>query len=124
MQLPDKRFIADSANMARTLEELFPNPPLYLNNEKVINIGSMVPDLTSPLRNEFLATVPRTIIAEERSASFFIASREKMYGCPWSDIEKQEGEGSGWAKCRPAWDELVRLLKEEEGPFFLGTKRK
>ena len=113
----------DSANIASALEQLYPEPSLHLENEKVIKIGQMVPDLTLPLRPEYIAKLPHTIMTE-RSASFFVASREKMFGKSLAQIEEEEGDGSGWAKCRPAWDELVRLLKEEEGPFFLGTIRK
>lgn len=109
----------DSANIAREMEVLRPEPLLHLDDKKVIKVGQMIPALTHPLLSKFIVKLPNTLMTE-RSREYFVTSRELVFGKTLEQVEK-EGQGdSGWIKIRPVWEELVQLLKEEEGPYFLG----
>lgn len=113
----------DSHVIARSLEEIHPEPPLHLTNEKVLKVRSMLADLLHPIYAEWMTKVPYKLLSEH-SAPYFIRTREEQEGKPLLQMAKEEGGEPAWSNCMPAWNQLVKLLKEEEGPFFLGMIRK
>jgi glutathione S-transferase len=71
------------------------------------------------IRPIFLAWVPRYIL-NDASLEFWYTTREKFFGMPVDQLEKEKGGVLAWNEAEPALRGATALLKENQGPFFLG----
>ena len=55
-----------------------------------------------------------------RSAEYFSETRAKRFGMPLDELEKSEKGGeAAWTNLHEPLEEIAKLLREENGPFFL-----
>jgi glutathione S-transferase len=117
-------FYQDSGRIAAHIEQLYPSPPLHLQSPVLSKVEALMPKLMFPLRSVIMPRIPRTIL-NERSAEYFHETRAKRFGMPLDELEKSEyGGDKAWENVKPVCEEVARLLKETEGPFFMGKEGK
>jgi hypothetical protein len=81
-----------------------------------------MPQLMLPLRPVIMPRIPRTIL-NPRSAEYFRKTRAKRFGMPLDEFEKsEEGGEKAWENVKPALEDVGTLLKQTEGPFFMGKE--
>ena len=67
----------------------------------------------------FLPMVPKRLLNEE-SLEYWYTTREKFMGMSMDQLDKERGGDKAWGQVEPAIRQVTDLLKENEGPFFLG----
>ncbi|KAL8747284.1 MAG: hypothetical protein Q9190_000828 [Brigantiaea leucoxantha] len=119
--LPDNggSYVMDSKKIAIALEEKYPDRPLHLDDPSLAKIEELLPAL---LRHTSNMTVPKTArnLLNDKSLPYFLDSREKIFGIPVSEMEKERGGEEAWAAAREAIRPIGAVVKENGGPFVLG----
>ncbi|KGO47787.1 Glutathione S-transferase, N-terminal [Penicillium expansum] len=117
---PDGKYIVDSRKIADYIERQTPLPSLHLDSiylEKVERIWSEYMKATKPI---FIPLVPKRILNAE-SLDYWYTTRSAMVGMPLDQLEREKGGVRAWNEAGPALCEVTALLKENEGPFFMGN---
>jgi glutathione S-transferase len=110
----------DSRKIADYIEQQAPLPSLHLDSsylEKVERLWSQYMGAIMPI---FIPLVPKKILNEE-SVDYWYSTREKFFGMPLDQLEKEQGGDRAWDQAEPALRGITALLKENDGPFFLGN---
>ena len=116
----EPRWVMESRAIAAALEQEFPSPPLHLDSPILPKVEALTSKITPALSPIFVPRVPRDIL-NPRSINYFIRTREEKFGMPLAELEKSEkGGGKAWENAAPHLSELAGLLRENEGPFFMG----
>ncbi|CAG9986548.1 unnamed protein product [Clonostachys byssicola] len=116
--LKDDTYIMDSLKIARHIEAIHPEPPLYLDSP-------LIDQLWQHLRGVLIAIQPihihliATRLLSEKSTPYFFETREKDIGKSTAEWYR-EHEGTAWEKSTPHFSAITALLKETDGPFFMG----
>jgi hypothetical protein len=109
----------DSKKIALTFEPLHPSPSLSITDTTLLpRVEALVKDAVDSLRPAWVANIPRAVLGPG-SVEYFTRTREETFGMPLPELQAQKGEGA-YEKARGSWLELAGLLKETEGPFFMG----
>ena len=119
--LPDGTHVMDSQTIALALEKRYPNKSVHLDSPYVDKVGKLIPGIMGTLTGVCMPLVPRTIL-NPRSAKYFEETRAVKFGMPLSQLEKEKGGESAWEEAKPVIQEAGKLLKENDGPFFLGKE--
>lgn len=109
----------DSWPIAHSLEKQYPNPPLHLEEPIVVKIRDFIKDLIIPLVPLVLTQVP-DVLLNEPSAKYFLETRKKTFGKPLDQVRAEADVETCWAAAAGPAKEVGDLLREKEGPFFLG----
>jgi glutathione S-transferase len=118
IKLPTGEYIMDSFAIAKELERLHPSPSLHLDDPVLEKVMTTLPKAAGALRPLFLIRVHR--ILPERSQQYFRADREKRFG---GTLEELENAGSNaWEAAEPHFKELATMLRENPGPYFMGSQ--
>ena len=118
IRYPDGTYGMDSWPIAQELERRYPSPSLHLDDPIVVQIRDHVAKLMGPLVPHFIPKVPSLL--PKRSADFFYETREKMFGAPLQEVEKNGATEECWEKAKEPAKEAGDLLRKNGGPFFLG----
>jgi glutathione S-transferase len=116
---PDGTYIVDSRKIADYIERQIPIPSLHLDSpylEKVEHLWSQYMKAITPI---FIPLVPKRILNAE-SIGYWYTSRPGLIGMPLDQLEREKGGVRAWNEAGPVLREVTVLLKENEGPFFLG----
>lgn len=119
--LADGTWIADSANIARAVEKLYPEPPLHLDSPywaRVEQIGSKVVQSIVPL---CYSRVPVNIL-NDASVEYWYTTRRQRLGMSVQEYEEKNGGEAAYAGAEPHLKEMTQVLKENDGPFFMGSQ--
>ncbi|KAL9614581.1 MAG: hypothetical protein Q9167_000950 [Letrouitia subvulpina] len=119
VRLPNGEYMMDSRKIVEKLEQLYPSPPLHLDSPYLSKIEELWPKAIMPLRGVLMPKIPRALL-NEASLDYFYSTREKRFGMPLDQLEKEQGGDSAWEEARPVIEEVGKLLKAEGGPFILG----
>jgi len=114
----------DSAIIAETLEQEYPEPSLRLDTKLHEAVAPIIGKASFPLIPVFIPRIGRDIIPPSASEHFY-STREKRFGMPLDELERQKGGAKAWEAAKPGLDELTAFLNEhklDEGPFVLGSK--
>jgi len=115
------QWVMESRKIAAALEERYPDPPLHLDSPILPKVEAIIPKLTSPLAPINMPRVPRDIL-NPRSQEYFERTRAERFGMPLSEFEKSDKGGEvAWEGAAPHFKELADLLKENGGPYFMGS---
>lgn len=110
----------ESWKIARALEPVYQDPPLYLDSPILPRMETILGKLVTSLRPAFVPLVPK-IFLNPASQAYFIPSREKHVGMSLDEYAK--GTDQGIEDASPHVKELAGLLSEnQQGPFFLGKE--
>lgn len=108
----------DSRNIAARLEADHPNPSVHLDSPYVDRLIQNLRLALIPLQPVYGYLVATRILNDE-SIPFFIAARSRDVGMPLEQFHK-EGAGTAWEKAEKGFSNISELLRENEGPFFMG----
>lgn len=112
----------DSANIAKRLEEEYPERPLDPENDLAQAASQFQRKIWGPLQPVLMPEVYRTILGE-RSKPFFWDTRKKdLGGMTIYEFEKDYGGEKAWEKVKLPLQEVSALLDKTEGPFFQGSQ--
>ncbi|KAL9020062.1 MAG: hypothetical protein Q9185_002676 [Variospora sp. 1 TL-2023] len=118
--LKDGTYMQDSGALARELEKRYPSPSLHLDTPQQAAIEA----LWSKMLPILLPAITPQIVADlltERSAAYFVETRERAFKIKMSDWEKIEAD-TAWAEAAPALTGFGDVLREKGGPFVLGAE--
>ncbi|KAJ5352877.1 Glutathione S-transferase N-terminal [Penicillium brevicompactum] len=116
---PDGTYVMDSRKIANYIESKHPLPSLHLDSvylEKVERLWSQYMGAIMPI---FLPRVPKQVLNQE-SVPYWNKTREEWIGMSLDQLSQEKGGQKAWNQAEPILREVTALLKENEGPFFLG----
>lgn len=119
IQYEDGTYQMDSWPIAHSLEKQYPNPPLHLDEPVVVKIRDLIKELIMPLIPLVLTQVP-DVLLNEPSAKYFLETRAKIFKKPLPQMREEADVEKCWAEAAVLAKEVGDLLREKEGPFFLG----
>jgi len=119
VQYTDGSYSMDSIIIAHRLEKEHPSPSLLLESPLIPKVEVLLTDVRSRLLGHWLARVPTNLL-NEPSRDYFFRTREEKYGKPLSQVQKEQGTNEAWEKAIPGIKGLGDLLRETDGPFFMG----
>lgn len=115
----DNTLSMDSWKIVFDLEKQYPSPPLHLDDPIVLKIRDHVGLMRAPLDAHLMPKIPRNLLGGESSA-YFESTREKRFGMPLSQLEKEKANEKAWEEAKKPAEEAAELLKKHGGPYFLG----
>ncbi|KAL6720023.1 hypothetical protein ACLMJK_001944 [Lecanora helva] len=114
------KYVMDSKNIAVELERHYPSPSLHLDLPVLPKVQEIInTSFQSSLRGVLMPKIPSKLLTPG-SAPFWIAKREKEFGMPLPQLEKETNVDNAWEKATPGMEALGALLKADGGPFILG----
>ncbi|KAI1445988.1 putative glutathione S-transferase [Annulohypoxylon stygium] len=117
--MPDGKWIMDSLEIAKALEEKYPEPSLHLDSPYLAKVFEQLGNLRDPTMPVFIPGVLFNVL-NEASQEYFRTTREKAVGKTMEEFAK-EGGPAAWEAAAPFVQKVTALLKENpEGPFFEG----
>ncbi|KAL8949989.1 MAG: hypothetical protein Q9183_007558, partial [Haloplaca sp. 2 TL-2023] len=99
----------------------YPEKSVHLDSPYVDKILKIIPGIAGALVGVCMPLSPRNIL-NPRSAKYFEETRAVRYGMPLSQLEKEKGGEPAWEEAKPVLQEAGKLLKENDGPFFMGKE--
>lgn len=109
----------DSRKIADYIEQQHPQPPLHLDSGYLTKIEALWPRYMAAFFPIFIPLLPKRIL-NDASLEYWYATREKVIGMPLDRFEKERGGERAWNEVEPVIREVTVLLKEQNGPYFLG----
>ncbi|KAI1138135.1 putative glutathione S-transferase [Hypoxylon sp. FL0543] len=120
--LPDGTWVTDSLEIAKVLEEKYPEPSLHLDSPYLPKYVEHLIQVFKAIGPIYMPGVHKNVL-NEPSLDFFRASREKLTGKTLEQLEESGGPGGeqAWSNSAPGLQKITALLKENpDGPFFEG----
>ncbi|ORY57825.1 uncharacterized protein BCR38DRAFT_448764 [Pseudomassariella vexata] len=117
--LPDGKYIMDSRKIANHLEAAHPSPPLHLDSPYLTKLEAIIPGLRDALKAVFMYLLPKRLL-NEASLPYWYETRSKQLSMPVDEYHAEEGGDKAWKRAREILPKVTEMLKENEGPFFLG----
>ena len=121
VKLSDGTWMMDSYKIAAALDKLHPSPPLDLHSPyqaKVEQIGAKITASIVPL---CYSRVPVNVL-NEASVDYWYTTRRQRLGMTVQEYEEKNGGEAAYAGAEPYIKQMTELLKENEGPFFMGSQ--
>jgi hypothetical protein len=115
-------YVMESSRIAASLEALSPTNSLHLDSDILPRVQELIPKIMGPLRPEWMPKIPRNVLGPE-SAEYFQRTRAERVGMSLDEFDKK-GPGAGeeaWELARDGIEKMASVLKENEGPFFMGS---
>ena len=113
----------DSKTIARKLEAIQPEPPLYLDSPFTSEVDDTIMKMMKAIAPNLLHLVPKNILSPV-SADYYNSSRQAMFGMSLDEVLKTKGGESAWEAGEHEAKGLIDMLKRESGPFLMGKTRK
>lgn len=123
MQFEDGTYIMDSKAIAERLEKDHPSPPLHLDSPILSKVAEIIPKATTPMAGIWMPLVPENLL-NPRSKEYFERTRQVRVGKPLSELAMETSEEEAWKNAIPGLNELGEVVKENGGPFVMGTTRR
>jgi hypothetical protein len=121
-KIPEVGFVQDSSEIAKALEVKYPSPSIHLSDSRVqaaIEAIGKAGAASAPL---IIAQVPGRLLPDY-DAEYFNRTREPRFGKPLKQLAAEIDQNKVLADMKEASKDLLALLDEEDGPFFLGKTR-
>ncbi|ODM23286.1 hypothetical protein SI65_00875 [Aspergillus cristatus] len=116
---PDGTYMMDSRKIADYIEQRHPQPSLHLDSSYLAKVEDIWSRYMSAFCPIFIPQVPKRIL-NDASLEYWYTTRERMFGMPLDRLEKEQGGDRAWGEVEVAIREATALLKEQNGPFFMG----
>ncbi|KAK9481635.1 hypothetical protein V1527DRAFT_448535 [Lipomyces starkeyi] len=114
-------WIMDSAKIAHAVDALYPNPPLQINSPYQAKVDDLTIKITQPIVPIIYTRVPVNIL-NEVSAEYWYATRRQRLRMSVQEFEGKHGGQAAYLDAESHLKEITALLKEKEGPFFMGSE--
>ena len=123
--IPTLRFdadtiVMDSKKIAIELEKRHPSPSMHLDSPVLLNVEQAFPGAIMPLLPIMLPMIPRKML-NSASVAYYEKARSKDLGMPLEQLEREKGGEDAWLQARPGIENLASLLKQTDGPYFMGN---
>lgn len=110
----------DSRAITEYVESKHPSPSLHLDSDIVGQVEALWKRYMGTIVPIFLNQVPKRILADG-SLEYWYKTRNEFFGVPVEELEETKGGEVAWNEAEPVLRETTALLKQTDGPFFLGT---
>ncbi|KAF2098285.1 hypothetical protein NA57DRAFT_57446 [Rhizodiscina lignyota] len=120
-KLDSNTYIMDSLAITKELEKRYPTPSLHLDSPILPKAMQALGKVAEGTRPVWMAKVPAALL-NPPSAEYFLRTRSEQVGQPLLEYGKEKGGDQAWNNAEPAIKDLVALLKETDGPFFMGNE--
>ncbi|KAI9932540.1 hypothetical protein ASPWEDRAFT_33439 [Aspergillus wentii DTO 134E9] len=117
---PDGTYVMDSRKIADYIEAQQPEPSLHLDSPYLEKVEALWTRYMMGLVPLLLPQVPKRLL-NDASHEHWYTTREKMVGMSLDQLEQVADAKKAWEEAGSAVAEITALLKENEGPFFLGS---
>ncbi|KAI0160712.1 putative glutathione S-transferase [Xylariaceae sp. FL1272] len=119
VKMPDGTYIMNSKFIAEALEKAYPEPSIHLNSPYQQPMLDHLSNAHEALQSVYQPGVYNNVLSEG-SKEYFHRTRSEAAGMPLEEFEKQGENGSPWDDAAPHFQKITQMLKENEGPFFMG----
>lgn len=110
----------DSRKIAEYIESQSQSPSLHLDSDYLKEVENLWDEYMGAFYPIFVPLVPKVLL-NERSAEYFYATREEAFGMSLEKLEKTQGGETAWKNTELVLPKVTKLLKEKEGPYFMGA---
>jgi hypothetical protein len=110
----------DSWPIAFELEKRYPELSLHLEDPVVLKIRDHIPKIVSPIVPHLIPKVAHLL--NKPSQDFFYETREKMFGKPLQQVEKDGATEECWEKAKVPAKEAGDLLRKYGGPLHCAKR--
>ncbi|KAF2869997.1 hypothetical protein BDV95DRAFT_93860 [Massariosphaeria phaeospora] len=115
----DGTYSMESWKIVQELEKQYPTPSLHLDDPITVQVRDRISSILDPIRGVLIPRMPRGLLSEP-SGEYIVRTREKQFGMPLEQVEKELGGEQAWKEVEQPAKEVAELLKKNGGPFFLG----
>lgn len=115
----DGTYGMDSWAIIQELEKQYPTPSLHLD-DPIVDTLRKIP-IVKPIVPHLIPKVPNLL--NKVSADYFYLTREEQFGKPLDQVGREAKEEE-WDEMKPLAKNIGDLLREKNGPFFLGDTSK
>lgn len=110
----------DSMPIAKALESAYPTPSLHLDYKKLQVVIKNTGALANPTRPNWMAKVPRNVL-QPRCAEYFQKTRAERFGMSLDQWEKEKSSDEHWETAKAPAKVLGDILRESDGPYYMGS---
>jgi len=110
----------DSAAIATALEAAHPTPSLHLDHPMQARVREVLIQAFMPIRGDVIPQIPEHVLSPG-SIEYWVRTRTADLG-DLAAYRKEHGGEKAYEEARGALQAAAALLKESEGPFFLGQE--
>lgn len=121
VRLSDDTWIMDSYKIAAAIDKLHPSPALDLNSPYQARVEQIGAKITSSIVPLIYSRVPVNIL-NQASVEYWYTTRRQRLGMTVQEYEEKNGGEGAYAGAEPYIKQMTELLKEKEGPFFMGSQ--
>lgn len=111
----------DSRKIASTLETLHPAPSLHLDSPYLTRVEQTLAKIERSLLLLCYTRIPVNVL-NDASVEYWYSTRRERLGMTVQEYEDKHGGEAAYAGAEPHLKELTEMLKETEGPFFMGKE--
>ncbi|KAK2592605.1 hypothetical protein QQS21_009712 [Conoideocrella luteorostrata] len=120
IKLGDGTWIMDSRKIAAAIEKLHPQPCLHMDSPYLPKVEEILPKIFQNVIPFCYNRIPINLL-NEASTQYWYTTRAERVGMPVQEFEKKHGGEAAYEGAEPHLRQMTELLKETEGPFFMGT---
>ncbi|KAJ5082396.1 hypothetical protein N7532_011439 [Penicillium argentinense] len=117
---PDGKYLMDSGKIAEYIETEHPQPSLHMDSDYLQQVQNLWGRYMGAIKPIFLNQVPKRIL-NDASLDYWYKTRHEFCGMPVEELEKTQGGEKAWNQAEPVLREVTALLKQNEGPYLLGS---
>jgi len=110
----------DSTTIARALEAAHPTPSLQLDHPMQARVKEVLIQAFKPIRGDVIPLIPGHVLSPG-SIEYWVRTRTADLG-DLATYRKEHGGEKAYEEAHGALKAAAALLKENEGPFFLGRE--
>ncbi|KAL9947641.1 hypothetical protein ACHAP6_007060 [Verticillium nonalfalfae] len=116
---PDGKAVMNSRLIIDELEKRYPERPLRVDDPATEKVQALVRETMGPLTGVLIPNVATKCLTDA-SRPYFEETRRGMFGMTLEEVRRTQGGDESWENARPVFAKAAALLRETEGPFFLG----
>ncbi|KAM0273615.1 hypothetical protein ACHAQH_008209 [Verticillium albo-atrum] len=116
---PDGKAVMNSRLIIDEMEKRYPDRPLRVDDPMTEKIQGLTREVIGPIMGVLIPNVASECL-NDASRPYFEETRREMFGMPLDEVRRTKGGDESWEEARPAFAKIAALLRETEGPFFLG----
>jgi hypothetical protein len=108
-------------SIIKFLESTFPATSLQLSHPVTTSMQALAMKALIPLLPEIIPQIGQNVI-DTPSQAWFHRNEEEDWGKPLEQLRREDGGEECYAAVQGVWADIAALLKQEEGPLFLGKE--
>ncbi|GAB0134117.1 hypothetical protein EsDP_00002502 [Epichloe bromicola] len=121
VKLADGTWIMDSRQIADAIEKRHPEPSVHLDSPYLTKVGDVLSKIIEHIRPMCFSRIPVNLL-NEASVQYWYDTRKERLGMSVRDFEKKYGGEAAYKAAEPHLKQMTDLLRESDGPFFMGTE--